>query len=261
MFALMKLLATLFSLGCGGVSAMFVPLFLTGGAVGKAFAQWIVHSPRGDLFAAVGMACFISAGYKTPLAAVVFVAETSGSHSYIIPTLIGAAVAYAVSGEASASGDQRRHEAVRISELSGMKVADVMQRKAVSALASSTLREFADSIAAHHRHAVFPVYDGARIVGTVSVWQLGGMPPERWDEVRVGDIINRDPMKVSEDTDLLEALRLLTSDNLQQILLVTAADGSLEGILTKTDILRSFGDGRRRNAYTAANKCGGSVAG
>jgi H+/Cl- antiporter ClcA len=100
-FALTNLLATLFSLGCGGVSAMFVPPFLTGGAIGKAFAHVAVGSTRGDLFAAVGMVSFIAAGYKTPLAAVVFVAETSGSHSYIIPTLIGAAVAYAVSGEAS----------------------------------------------------------------------------------------------------------------------------------------------------------------
>src|SRR5690348_11599205 len=41
-FALTKLLATLFSLGCGGVSAMFVPLFLSGGAIGKAFDLLLV---------------------------------------------------------------------------------------------------------------------------------------------------------------------------------------------------------------------------
>ena len=61
------------------------------------------------------MASFIAAGYKTPLTAVVFVAETTGSHSYIIPSLIGAAVAYAVSGEASVSGEQHLHQTTRIS--------------------------------------------------------------------------------------------------------------------------------------------------
>ncbi len=105
-----KLAATLFSLGVGGVSAMFVPLFLTGGAVGTAFAQSVAHSASPDLYAAVGMAAFIAAGYKAPLTAVVFVAEATGGHSFIIPALIGAAVAYAVSGEASVSGDQRLHE-------------------------------------------------------------------------------------------------------------------------------------------------------
>lgn len=109
-FAVLKLAATLFSLGTGGVSAMFVPLFLSGGALGNAFAQSVVHSKALDLYAAVGMASFIAAGYKTPLAAVVFVAETTGGHAVLIPSLIGAAVAYAISGESSASGDQRLHE-------------------------------------------------------------------------------------------------------------------------------------------------------
>jgi CIC family chloride channel protein len=111
-FGVLKLCATIFTLGAGGVSAMFVPLFLTGGAFGVAFAQSIAHSASLALYAAVGMACFIAAGYKTPLAAVVFVAEATGGHAFIIPALIGAAIAYAVSGDASASGDQRVHEAV-----------------------------------------------------------------------------------------------------------------------------------------------------
>ncbi|HUV97045.1 MAG TPA: chloride channel protein [Acidobacteriaceae bacterium] len=113
-FGLFKLAATVFTLGAGGVSAMFVPLFLTGGAFGVAFAQSVVHSATPALYAAVGMACFIAAGYKTPLAAVVFVAEATGGHAFIIPSLIGAAVAYAVSGDASASGDQRVHETAKI---------------------------------------------------------------------------------------------------------------------------------------------------
>jgi chloride channel protein, CIC family len=109
-FGVLKLIATLFSLGVGGVSAAFVPLFLSGAAFGRAFGIAVVHRGTENLFAAVGMASFIASGYKTPLAAVVFVAETTGGHAYIIPTLIGAAVAYAVSGEASISGDQRLHQ-------------------------------------------------------------------------------------------------------------------------------------------------------
>ena len=109
-FGIFKLAATAFTLGAGGVSAMFVPLFLTGGTVGVVFAQSVVHSPAGALYGAVGMASFIAGAYKTPLAAVVFVAEATGGHAFIIPALIGAAVAYAVSGDASVSADQRLHE-------------------------------------------------------------------------------------------------------------------------------------------------------
>lgn len=109
-FATLKLAATAATLGSGGVSAMFVPLFLTGGDLGVVFAQSVLHTANFELYAAVGMASFIAAAYKTPLAAVVFVAEATGGHAFIIPALIGSAVAYAISGDASISGDQRVHE-------------------------------------------------------------------------------------------------------------------------------------------------------
>jgi chloride channel protein, CIC family len=116
-FSVLKLAATLFTLAAGGVSAMFVPLFLTGGSIGTAFGQAIAHSSCLNLYAAVGMASLLSAGYKTPLAAVVFVAEATGGHAFVVPALIGAAVAYAVSGDASASADQRLHEGEKVHEV------------------------------------------------------------------------------------------------------------------------------------------------
>jgi CIC family chloride channel protein len=128
-FSGFKLAATAFTLGAGGVSAMFVPLFLTGGGLGVAFAQSVVHSGSYELYAAVGMASFIAAAYKTPLAAVVFVAEATGGHAFIIPALIGAAVAYAISGDASVSGDQRVHEVVRRHESDETANDEVMQQR------------------------------------------------------------------------------------------------------------------------------------
>lgn len=132
LFGILKLAGTIFTLGVGGVSAMFVPLFLSGGAFGLAFGQSIVHSASPELYAAVGMACFIAAGYKTPLAAVVFVAEATGGHAFIIPALIGAAVAYAVSGDASASGDQRLHEEIKVQALRNVAVSEIMQQQLTS---------------------------------------------------------------------------------------------------------------------------------
>ncbi|MGH9350581.1 MAG: chloride channel protein [Terriglobia bacterium] len=236
-FGFLKLAATLFSLGVGGVSAMFVPLFLTGGSFGLAFGQSVVHSSSIDLFAAVGMAAFIAGGYKTPLTAVVFVAEATGGHSFIIPTLIGAAVAYAVSGEASVSGDQRLHEGVKGFDVWQIPVHEVMQRQVVSVPASSNLREFADSISSHHHHAAFPVFDDDQLVGVISLWTLGKVPPQKWASSKVGDLAGRRIIKVPPDCSLMEAMRLLMSQSGQHMLLVTSANGHLEGIVTKTDIL------------------------
>jgi predicted transcriptional regulator len=117
----------------------------------------------------------------------------------------------------------------------------------VGVQASSTLRAFADSVAAHHRYTIFPVYDGARTIGTLPVWALGKVPVERWEQTRVGDVADPDVSRITPDTDLDEALRLLTRENAPQILLVTSAaeslDATLQGIVTKSDILRSLGNG------------------
>src|SRR5271154_848244 len=238
-FAALKLLATIFSLGSGGVSAMFVPLLLVGGAIGNAYAQSIVHSPTHDLYAAVGMAAFIAAGYKAPLTAVVFVAETTGGHSYIIPSLIGAAVAYAISGEASVSGDQHLHETAKLAELSGMTVRDVMRPDVVAVQAKSTIREFVASVAAHHRHTIFPVYEGEQVVGTVSISDVSRVAPEEWDKATVSESAERNAIRVTDDCDLSEALRLLLRERNAQMILVVDGAGALQGIVTKTDILRA----------------------
>jgi chloride channel protein, CIC family len=239
LFVALKMLATIFTLGSGGVSAMFVPLLLVGGAIGNAYAQSVVHAPTHDLYAAVGMAAFIAAGYKAPLTAVVFVAETTGGHSYIIPSLIGAAVAYAISGEASVSGDQRLHEMVKLAELSAMTVRDVIQRHVISVQARSTIKEFVATVAAHHRHTIFPVYEGDKVAGTISVSDISQVAPEQWDKVTVGELADRGAIHVMEDCDLTEALRLLVRERGAQMLLVTDDAGALQGIVTKTDILRA----------------------
>jgi CIC family chloride channel protein len=244
-FAGLKLVATLFSLGSGGVSAMFVPLFLSGGALGRAFGEAVVHTPGTDLYAAVGMAAFLAAGYKAPLTAVVFVAETTGGHAYLIPTLIGAACAYAISGEASASADQRLHETARIAELAEIAVADVMRPDVVTVGADATLREFAEGVASTWRHSHFPVCEGSRIIGVLPFWVLSRIAAERWDDTRVGALAERTVTWVRPDHDLTEALRLLTRENALPLLLVGDPGGAIAGVVTKTDILGVLGTRER----------------
>ncbi|HKV26621.1 MAG TPA: chloride channel protein [Candidatus Acidoferrum sp.] len=242
MFGVLKLGATIFSLASGGVSAMFVPLFLSGGSFGIAFAQQFVHSPSLELYAAVGMASFIAAGYKTPLAAVVFVAEATGGHAFIIPALIGSAIAYGVSGDASVSGDQRLHEEVKVHELTDVVVGEIMQKQIVSVQGSMTLRDFADAVAPHYRHAAFPVFENHTLLGIVPAWSLAHTPVTKWGKTKVADVTDRGVQRVAPDCDASEALRLLLSETFRPMLLVTSEDGRLEGIVTKTDILESTRD-------------------
>lgn len=251
-FSGLKLGATISTLASGGVSAMFVPLFLTGGSLGIAFAQSIVHSPALGLYAAVGMASFISAGYKTPLAAVVFVAEATGGHAFIIPALIGAAVAYGVSGDASASGDQRLHEIAKAQKIRYIPVSEIMQEQLVSASANLSLKEFLHMLSPHLQHEVFPVFDNTGLVGAVSALSVTRVPPDKWSSTKVRDIAERRVSTISPDCDVMEALRLLTSEHHQSMLLVVSVKGEVKGVVTKTDILQAlkvYGEGREQERF------------
>src|SRR5215469_2877289 len=241
-FSGLKLGATIFTLAAGGVSAMFVPLFLTGGSLGTAFAQSIVHSPALGLYAAVGMASFISAGYKTPLAAVVFVAEATGGHAFIIPALIGAAVAYAVSGDASASGDQKLHETAKALPLRYIPVSEIMQQQIISAPANISIGEFVKTLTPDVLHEAFPVFDKQTLLGAVNPLCITRIAPEKWARTSLRDVVDQRVGTVAPDTDVMEALRLLTTEHRQPMLLVVTSGGDVQGIVTKSDILRVLKD-------------------
>ena len=51
---------------------------------------------------------FLGAGYRVPLAAVMFVAETTGKPNFVVPALIAAVAAELVMGEQSITAFQRR---------------------------------------------------------------------------------------------------------------------------------------------------------
>jgi hypothetical protein len=58
---------------------------------------------------------------------VAFVAETTGTPAYLIPTLIGAAVAYAASGEASVVFSQRLRQTPKLSQPVGLRAREIMR--------------------------------------------------------------------------------------------------------------------------------------
>jgi chloride channel protein, CIC family len=240
-FGILKAAATLFTLGVGGVSAMFVPLLLMGGTIGKIFGQSIAHVSGVDLYAAVGMASFIAAAYKTPLAAVIFAAETTGGLVFLIPTLIGAAVAYAVSGEASVSDEQRLHEVVKLSGPTGIKAHQIMRTQIVGVQADATVRDFLNNVANSKHHQVYPVFNGEEPIGLLSLWEIRQVPPERWEQTRVEEVASKEMTRIGGDADLGEVVRLLTREQRDRLLVVVNPHGTPLGIITDSDVLQVLG--------------------
>ena len=97
--------AVLSTLGSGAAGGTFIPFMSMGAAAGGVFEGLAPSS--GALFPIIGMAAFLAAANATPIAAAVFVAESTGSTGYIIPGIVAATAAYLVSGGRSVSRNQR----------------------------------------------------------------------------------------------------------------------------------------------------------
>ncbi|MBV8358033.1 MAG: chloride channel protein [Deltaproteobacteria bacterium] len=232
-----KAATALLTLGCGGVGAMFVPLLVLGEALGRVFGQSIAHAPGVDLYCAIGMAAFIAAGYKTPLAAVAFVAETTGTPAYLIPTLIGAAVAYAASGEASVVVSQRLRQTPKLSRPVGLRAREIMRTQVVGAQADATLQEFFVNVASNHRHPVYPVFKDNRPIGTISLWEIAQVPGSRWHSVKVGEVTRANLAQVDPDADLREVVRLMNQQQRHRLVLIIDSNGAAAGLITPSDIV------------------------
>ena len=103
---LFRAIATVSAVAGSGVGGLFIPLVVEGALLGR-IAGSALGQGGGPLFPVIGVAAFLGAGYRVPLAAVMFVAETTGRPQFVVPGLIAAVVAQLVMGNSSVDEHQR----------------------------------------------------------------------------------------------------------------------------------------------------------
>jgi CIC family chloride channel protein len=96
----LRCLATVSTVAGGGAGGLFVPLVVAGALMGRAVGG-AIHALDTSLFVVVGVSAFLGAGYRVPLAAVMFVAETTGRPGFVVPGLLAAVAAELVMGQSS----------------------------------------------------------------------------------------------------------------------------------------------------------------
>ena len=101
----LRSLATSAVVAGGGVGGLFVPLVVAGALTGAAVGN-IVDAEAMTLFIVIGVAAFLGAGYRVPLASVMFVAETTGRPSFVVPGLLAAVAAELMMGHSSVTNYQ-----------------------------------------------------------------------------------------------------------------------------------------------------------
>ena len=123
-----------------------------------------------------------------------------------------------------------------------------MTRDVVTVPSTATVADALDMLNAHTiRH--LPVVDGGRVVGILSDRDLRLAITGRPDETSVSDVLTPDPLTVSSGSTVETAARILVEHDVGCVPVVD--DGELVGIVTASDLLRSYVElvgGRERHA-------------
>ncbi|MFL6203778.1 MAG: chloride channel protein [Acidimicrobiales bacterium] len=220
--------------GGGGTGGLFIPLVIQGAFVGRAVGG-LFGADETTLFPVVGMAAFLGAGYRVPLAAVVFVAEATGRPGFVVPGLIAAVVAQLVMGRASISPYQ---VAGRVGHLEGrlqMPLRTVVDTDARTVPPDATVEElFWQHLVASRQQSV-AVVDEATYLGVASTEAVRGLDRDAWASTRVAEIMRTDLPVASPDWLLRDAVAAMEQHDTDR--LAVCDGGGYVGVITANDLV------------------------
>jgi Zn-dependent protease len=143
-----------------------------------------------------------------------------------------------------AAGSQALHAEV-VEVFGGMPASELMTTPVVCIEATATAAGAIDAVILHEPHPAFPVIDGGRAVGMLTVDAIERVPVARRSAVRVAELVDRDPALLLEPGADVAALLDEPAFVRVRRAAVVDADGHPVGIVSITDVERSFAMHRR----------------
>jgi chloride channel protein, CIC family len=257
---LAKLLATVATVGSGGVGGVFTPTLFLGASLGGLFGT-ILHRfgvamelPT-SAFALVGMGSMLSATTHSPLLAMIMVFEISLDYSLMPPLMLGSVLAVVTSGRLhpdsiyNAPLRQRGLEMGRDAMESGavmeQKVGDLMKSPVPPLRENAPLKEMAEQFLANANNFL-PVVDSEnRLIGIVALQDLKEFL-RSGDELRAViayDVMRPPPKCLTPNQKLLEVLPVVLESELRNIPVVNSfTENKLIGALARSEVLNVFSE-------------------
>ena len=259
---LMKLAATVFSYSSGGAGGIFAPaLFIgamAGGAVGTLDMAVFHHSTESlGAFALVGMGAVFAGIIRAPITSVLIIVEMTGGYSLILPLMIANMLAYGIARyyrptpiyEALLEQDGiSLHERKLVDALAGVFIRDVpMDATPYTSFApGSSLDELVRVLSEGSRQEVFPVVDGQRLVGVITLEDLMSVASEEHLEgvANAADVM-RPPFAMRQDEDLRSAFETMLAQGVRELPAVDDED-RIVGFVDEKSIAHAYLAARAR---------------
>jgi Zn-dependent protease/predicted transcriptional regulator len=122
--------------------------------------------------------------------------------------------------------------------LRGVRVSDVMSRQCPTVDSQLSLQSFTEDHLLRTGRRCFIVAENGQIVGLITPHEVKEVPRERWSQLKVADAMRPLPQlrTIAPSTPVAEALETMGREDVNQ--LPVTADGRLEGVISRGDIMR-----------------------
>lgn len=253
LIALAKMLATACTVGSGGSGGLFAPSLVIGGCLGGAVCAALHGLGIAPPLAAgvlVGMAAFLAATHRTPLAGIFMACEVGGSYALLIPALWTCGLAFLLMGRQTLAGNQPWSQAQSDAHAEGRAhdpfaeatVAQVLADEPVARTltTAATLNDCRLALA-ETGQTVFPVVEADRLLGVVTIDDLRQFLHDREADalVRVADLVAGRAMAVRPGDTLARALRRFAEHPLDDLPVADDA-GRYLGLLRRESLFRWY---------------------
>lgn len=232
-----RVAATCATLVAGGVGGLFIPLAALGVVMGE-FVGTALGEDQTTLYPILGLAAFLGAGYRAPIAAVMFVAEsTGGVGSFVVPALVAAAVSQIVAGPSSVADYQREHRLGHLERRFTLPLSSILSTDVLTVPPDATVSEFVYFHVLARRERVVPVVDGGTYCGLARLEDISELDRDEWESMTVGAMMATELPSARPSWTLRDAVAAMERAG-TDILAVCDSDGHFIGVVREDDIVK-----------------------
>lgn len=254
---LLKMLATVFTLGSGNSGGVFAPgLFMgaaLGGIVGSvAHNLWPAVAVDPGAYAIVGMAAVFAGAARAPITAVLIVFEMSNDYKLILPLMLATVISTLLAEHVFAESIytlKLKLKGIRLQRgrdldlMQSLTVGEAMTHDAYVVPMDMTMQQLSDLLQKTHSHS-FPVVDEeTKLVGMVSIRDYEeAMRQPDCETLTVKDIATMGNILVAyADEPLSEAVQRLALRGVNKLPVVTRSHpDEIVGVIRRRNIIKAY---------------------
>ena len=231
-----RIMSTATTVSMSGTGGLFIPL-VTQGIIMGAFIGDLLGEENTSLYPILGLAAFLGAGYRVPIAAVVFVAEATLGSPFVVPALVASAVSQLVAGPSSVANYQVIERLGHLESRLTLPITSALTTDVLSVPPDASVSEFVYQHVLGHRQREVPVVDNGQYMGMCTLEAISEIERDLWETTQVRDVLLKDLPAGNPNWTLRDAVATMEAAGIETLVIVDNS-GALIGVIYEADILK-----------------------